>query len=98
MNKAPRRSKIGLFPRREAVAFAAERARAQELNRERRRAELAEGRKAVRAAHAEQSSSGRVPAAVLADRDRRAGLSARDTTALLLGDPLPGYSALERRA
>lgn len=38
-----------------------------------------------------------VPAAeVLADRDLRATLVPRDLTAAFFGDPLPGYSALER--
>src|SRR5258708_32651 len=31
------------------------------------------------------------------DRDYRAGLEPRDLSAALFGDPLPGYSALERR-
>lgn len=35
---------------------------------------------------------------VLAERDYRAGLTPRDLSAALMGDPLPGYSALERRA
>lgn len=34
---------------------------------------------------------------VLAERDRRLALQPRDTTAALLGDPLPGYSALDQR-
>lgn len=32
----------------------------------------------------------------LADRDKRMSIAPRDLTALLCGDPLPGYSALER--
>lgn len=35
---------------------------------------------------------------VIVERDRRLALQPRDLTALLFGDPLPGYSALERRA
>lgn len=33
----------------------------------------------------------------LADRERRYSLRPRDLTAALTGDPLPGYSALDRR-
>jgi hypothetical protein len=39
----------------------------------------------------------RVPTEVWADKLRRAMLEPRDTTARLLGDPLPGMSALERK-
>lgn len=39
-----------------------------------------------------------VPPAVLNDRDERMSLAPRDRTAAICGDPLPGYSALERRA
>lgn len=35
---------------------------------------------------------------LIADRDYRLSLPPRDLTAALLGDPPPGYSALERRA
>jgi hypothetical protein len=38
----------------------------------------------------------RVPAEVWDDRQRRAMLEPKDTTARLQGDPLPGMSALER--
>lgn len=38
-----------------------------------------------------------VPAFVLEDRERRYQLAPRDLTAALLGDPLPGLSALEQR-
>lgn len=38
-----------------------------------------------------------VPPEVLADRDRRRELQPRDLTALLMGDPLPSCSHLERR-
>ena len=38
-----------------------------------------------------------VPDAVQIDRDHRVTLMPRDTTALFCGDPLPGYSMLERR-
>lgn len=38
-----------------------------------------------------------VPEDRLADRDRRATLEPRDLTASFFGDPLPGYSALDRR-
>jgi hypothetical protein len=34
---------------------------------------------------------------VLADRDARKNLAPRDLSAAFFGDPLPGYSALERR-
>ena len=37
-----------------------------------------------------------VPDHVIAERDHRATLVPRDTTALRMGDPLPGYSAAER--
>ena len=37
-----------------------------------------------------------VPAHVIAERDHRSTLVPRDTTAFLLGDPLPGYSMQER--
>jgi hypothetical protein len=40
----------------------------------------------------------RAPAAVVIERDHRQSLSPRSLTALLCGDPLPGFSALERRA
>lgn len=33
----------------------------------------------------------------LAERDIRLSIAPRDLTAVLLGDPLPGYSALDRR-
>ncbi|HEX4043237.1 MAG TPA: hypothetical protein VHY10_16185 [Xanthobacteraceae bacterium] len=33
----------------------------------------------------------------LAERDQRLAVAPRDLTAALCGDPLPGYSALERR-
>ena len=39
-----------------------------------------------------------IPQQVLADRDHRATLVPRDTTAMLMGDPVPGYSAAERRS
>lgn len=35
---------------------------------------------------------------MLQERDRRSAMMPRDITAALFGDPLPGYSALERRA
>lgn len=38
----------------------------------------------------------KVPPAVLADRERRANLAPRDLVGWICGDPLPGYSALER--
>lgn len=38
-----------------------------------------------------------IPSDVLADRNRRADLAPRSLTAAFFGDPLPGYSALERR-
>lgn len=38
------------------------------------------------------------PSTVLAEREYRLALAPRDLTAALFGDPLPGYSALERRA
>jgi IS30 family transposase len=39
-----------------------------------------------------------IPEEVLVDRERRRDLQPRDLTAALCGDPLPGRSALERRA
>ncbi len=36
------------------------------------------------------------PSPVIADRDARLSIAPRDLTAQLLGDPLPGYSALEK--
>ena len=38
-----------------------------------------------------------IPPGVAADRERRAALRPRDLTAAFHGDPLPGYSALDRR-
>ena len=38
-----------------------------------------------------------VPESAQADRERRYALHPRDLTAALVGDPLPGYSALDRR-
>jgi hypothetical protein len=38
-----------------------------------------------------------IPAAVLEDRDRRAGLQPTTLNQLVLGDPLPGRSALDSR-
>ena len=38
------------------------------------------------------------PEEVLADRNKRLMLRPRDLSAAYFGDPLPGYSALERRA
>lgn len=37
-----------------------------------------------------------VPDTVLVDRAKRLGSAARDLTASILGDPIPGWSALER--
>lgn len=39
-----------------------------------------------------------IPPEVLADRDRRLSLAPRSLVARVCGDPLPGYSALERRS
>ena len=39
-----------------------------------------------------------IPIEVIAERERRLALQPRDLSAALCGDPLPGYSALERRA
>lgn len=39
-----------------------------------------------------------IPHYVWTDRDRRLSITPRDITAALMGDPLPGMSALERRA
>lgn len=39
----------------------------------------------------------RIPPETLADRDRRAQLAHRDLTAVLMGDPPPGMSALDRK-
>jgi transposase-like protein len=38
-----------------------------------------------------------IPSHVLADRERRKNLEPASVTAAFFGDPLPGYSALERR-
>lgn len=38
-----------------------------------------------------------IPESVLIERDRRYTLVPRDLTAVLMGDPLPGLSALDRR-
>lgn len=38
-----------------------------------------------------------IPREVLFDRDRRMAMAPRNLTAALLGDPLPGRSALDRR-
>lgn len=38
-----------------------------------------------------------VDVGAVADREHRARLEPRSLTAMLLGDPLPGYSALDRR-
>lgn len=42
-------------------------------------------------------TAGRANADLLRARDERLALSPRDLTAAFFGDPLPGYSALERR-
>lgn len=39
-----------------------------------------------------------IPGNVWDDRNRRLEIPPRDLTAAIAGDPLPGYSALERRA
>jgi len=39
----------------------------------------------------------KVPPEVFAERDRRLSLAPRSLTAAICGDPLPGYSAMERR-
>lgn len=44
---------------------------------------------------AERSLS--IPDVVLLDRDRRYMVAPRDLTSMLMGDPLPGMSALDRR-
>lgn len=38
-----------------------------------------------------------VPKEVIVERERRLALVHRDTTAVLMGDPLPGMSALDRK-
>ncbi len=38
-----------------------------------------------------------IPAAALAEREYRQSLAPKDYTAAFMGDPLPGYSALDRR-
>lgn len=43
-------------------------------------------------------STARVNDDILRARDRRLKIKPRDLTAYICGDPLPGYSALERRA
>lgn len=39
----------------------------------------------------------RIPDEAIAERDHRMTLEQQSLTALLMGDPLPGYSALDRR-
>lgn len=52
-----------------------------------------------RRVHFEQTNSQFIiPARCLIERDRRYAIAPRDLTAAFCGDPLPGYSALERRA
>lgn len=57
------------------------------------------GRKETCPPAAREYSSGgfRISDDLLAERDRRACLEARDLTSSLMGDPLPGYSAFDRR-
>jgi hypothetical protein len=43
------------------------------------------------------SAANRAPDDLLTDRNHRSGLAPRDLTAAVFGDPLPGYSALDRR-
>jgi hypothetical protein len=45
----------------------------------------------------DQRVESKPPAAVLAERDRREQLRYDSPTHELFGDPLPGYSALDRR-
>lgn len=55
------------------------------------------GRSNPRPVHMDPVNRMRVPETVWADKERRAMLEPRDMTARLLGDPLPGMSALERK-
>jgi hypothetical protein len=48
-------------------------------------------------AHDDRATAVDVPSEVIADRDRRMSLGPRSIVAAIAGDPLPGYSALERR-
>lgn len=75
------------------------------LQREERRQALRRRRAKEQAANTTRvHPNGQVVAAsrpsneVLAERNQRAALMPRDLTAAFFGDPLPGYSALERRA
>lgn len=49
-----------------------------------------------RARHDDSVETRKASPKLLAERDRRAELLPRDLTSALMGDPLPGYSALER--
>lgn len=45
----------------------------------------------------EEIKSIHIPLSVLAEREHRLAVNPRDYTAAFFGDPLPGYSALDRR-
>jgi hypothetical protein len=56
-------------------------------------------RERLRAQHTTPNSGGANPSqAALDDRALRLGIAPRDLTAAAQGDPLPGYSALDRRS
>lgn len=86
--------------RAEIVWQARERARerakrpAQEREREQRKSILPR-RSLIPQDEIESRST--IPADVMADRERRMTLAPRSLSAAQFGDPLPGYSALDRR-
>jgi hypothetical protein len=68
-------------------------------NYQRRRHQIEhEASKAMYISYENRTEEYRPTQIALAERARRAALKPRDLTAALCGDPLPGYSALERRS
>jgi hypothetical protein len=66
----------------------------------RNRSTVGDNLRGVRGRHRvlpQEKETARIPPEVLADRDRRRDLQPQDYTAEFFGDPLPGYSALDRR-
>lgn len=43
------------------------------------------------------TSGPRIPISIIAERDRAMSYETRDITAALMGDPLPGRSALDKK-
>lgn len=82
-------TELGLRKGTTSHKFSREREKA--VNRERRaRGEI------IRAAHGGKHSEKGPPAAVLHDRNER-DLAPRTVTQVMMGDPAPGWSALERK-